>query len=73
MKPRFRRLFFIGAFVFLYAFFLSLGVECLLNTWGGVSGLDGGGNPYPRFLPFCRITGCAAFALLLLTAIFNFK
>ena len=73
MKPRVRRLFFIGAFVFLYAFFLSLGIECLLNTWPGVAGWDGAADPYPRFLPFCRIMGIMAFVFLLLTAIFNYK
>ena len=67
----------ILAFVIAYASFLSIGLECLLNLLGlamAIS-LDGAAvtEQYPRFLPFCVITGLLALVLLIATAVLNLK
>lgn len=64
-------------FIIVYAAFLSIGMECLLNLLGifmGIS-LDGKSpaNQYPRFIPFCVVVGFLALVALVLLVILNIK
>ena len=64
-------------FAIVYAIFLSLGFECLLNLLGlsMAIALEGAAviKQYPRFIPFCMIVGLGALVLLIATFVLNLK
>ena len=65
---------FRSLFVFAYAFFFSLGAECVINLFALGFALTLDSNPrYPRFVPFCFVMGIFALLCLVVIAILNFK
>ena len=64
-------------FAVVFAIFLSLGLECMLNLFGlamAVS-LDSSSvtAQYPRFLPFCLTLGILALVAIIVTFVLNLK
>ena len=72
-----KKYFLAFTFVIAYAIFLSLGFVCLLNLLGVAMAisLDGAAvtKQYPRFIPFCLITGILAVVTLVVIFISNLK
>ena len=64
-------------FSIAYAVFLSLGIECFLNVLAGGFALSlDGPSPmqlYPRFLPFCIVTGILSLAAIVVLFVINLK
>ena len=64
---------------FLFATALALGIRCLLDLLSISFGAspDAGASPlqssYPRFVPFCRITGVASLVAATLLVVLNVK
>ena len=64
-------------FVIGYAVIFSFGMECLLNllSVAFAISLDGGSvvQQYPRFIPFCIVSGLLSLAATIILFIFNLK
>lgn len=70
-----KKVLFVSAFAVIYAIFLSVGFECLLQL-AGISmaiALDGRAvnEQYPRFIPFCLAVGLFSLVALVVTFIIN--
>ena len=64
----------ISLFIVAYAFFFSLGAECMLNILGLAMALSLDSTPsYPRFVPFCFAVGLFALSALIALAFLNLK
>ena len=75
-KNKFVNITFYSLFTLAYSFFLSLGLTCLLNLLGIAFSLSldkGAALSYPRFIPFCLVTGFFCIAFIVILVIFNVK